>query len=389
MGNPIFALVFDRKKKATKTKDGSVELRITWSRQQRYITTGIRLKLNQWKNGIVCNRFDAMEQQRSLDKFVMDARKIVEEKMERGELDMNTIVADISEQMKGEATRKVAECVSLIDFVRERTAVRKYGICEDTKERYDRFLRWFEAWGVMQTFADITEANIIKMDEELSQKRMKPYSKWVNYHRFLNSYIRDAVSEGYMRKNPYDRMNIERNQEKDGLQKYLTREEFRRIEDLQLPTNYLNHARDLFVFQTYTCLAYTDLASFDAAKVKEMRGRMVYVGKRGKTKQEFVFMLMKPAVEVLRKYGGVLPIMSNVKYNQYLKMIAVMAGINKPVSTHWARHTGATLLLNSGANMEVVAKVLGHSSTRITREIYAKLLDETVADEMARIENVL
>lgn len=77
--------------------------------------------------------------------------------------------------------------------------------------------------------------------------------------------------------------------------------------------------------------------------------------------------------------------MSNQKYNVYLKMLAVMAGINKPLSSHWARHTGATMLLNSGVGMEIVSKVLGHSSTKITREVYAKLLDETVADAMSNI----
>ena len=63
-----------------------------------------------------------------------------------------------------------------------------------------------------------------------------------------------------------------------------------------------------------------------------------------------------------------------------------MAGINKPVSSHWARHTGATMLLNSGVEMEIVSKVLGHSSTRMTRQIYAKLLDETVADAMSKVD---
>lgn len=57
----------------------------------------------------------------------------------------------------------------------------------------------------------------------------------------------------------------------------------------------------------------------------------------------------------------------------------------KPLSSHWARHTCATMLLNSGVGMEIVSKVLGHSSTKITREVYAKLLDETVVDAMARI----
>ena len=69
-----------------------------------------------------------------------------------------------------------------------------------------------------------------------------------------------------------------------------------------------------------------------------------------------------------------------MKYNEYLKIIAQAAHIDKPVSSHWARHTGATILLNRGIPMQIVAKICGHSSTRITEQVYAKLLDETVVD---------
>ena len=181
-------------------------------------------------------------------------------------------------------------------------------------------------------------------------------------------------------------MNIAKQKSGEGLSKYLTREEFRRVEELNPPTNYLRHARDLFVFQTYTCLSYTDLASFDAQKIKVVKGRKMYMGNRGKTGKEFKFLMMQPALDILNNYGGTLPMMSNVKYNECLKVIAVMCKIDKPVSSHWARHTGATLLLNGGVGMEVVSKILGHSSTRITRDVYAKLLDETVLDEMTRAE---
>jgi site-specific recombinase XerD len=111
----------------------------------------------------------------------------------------------------------------------------------------------------------------------------------------------------------------------------------------------------------------------------------MYVGRRGKTKQEYTFLLLPQALAILERYNFHLPIMSNQKYNEYIKVLAVMAGINKPVSSHWARHTGATMLLNSGVGMEVVSKVLGHSTTRITRQIYAKLLDDTIADEMSKM----
>ena len=81
--------------------------------------------------------------------------------------------------------------------------------------------------------------------------------------------------------------------------------------------------------------------------------------------------------------------LSNVNYNKYLKVVAQAAGIDKQLTTHWARHTGATILLNEGIDMETVAKILGHSSTRITRSTYAKLLDSTVADKMLEAEEKL
>ena len=108
--------------------------------------------------------------------------------------------------------------------------------------------------------------------------------------------------------------------------------------------------------------------------------------KRGKTGVEFTFMLLKPALAVLKEYGDKLPLLSNVKYNEYLKVVAQTTGVDKPITTHWARHTGATMLLNAGVDMETVAKILGHSSTRITRSTYAKLLDDTVGREMEKAE---
>lgn len=382
MGTPTLKLMFDRRKRASATKEGAIELRITYDRQQRYITTGVRVLPKQWRGGRIVNRVDAYEAQNTIDMFVAHARKVLNELMERGELDMKTVVAVISGKQKEKAKENVPTQQELLPYFRERTTIRAYGRSEDSKERYERFLRWFEKWGVMRTISDITEVNILKMDEALAATGMKPYSKWNNYHRFLNSFIIDAMDDGLMRRNPYKRIHIEKDKTSHGLEKYLTREEMDKIEGIELPTKYLEHARDLFVFQTYTCLSYADLANFDASNIVRVKGRPMYKGRRGKTKQEFVFLLLPKAIEILKRYGGELPMMSNVKYNQYLKMIAVMAGMKKSVSSHWARHTGATLLLNAGVGMEVVSKILGHSSPRMTREVYAKLLDETVMKEM-------
>lgn len=69
-----------------------------------------------------------------------------------------------------------------------------------------------------------------------------------------------------------------------------------------------------------------------------------------------------------------------------LKILAQACGIDKPITSHWARHTGATLLLNNGVPLGIVSKVLGHSSTKMTEHVYAKLLDETVVEEITKFE---
>ncbi len=389
MGIPTLKLLFDRQKRASRTKEGAIELRITFNRVQKHVTTGVRVFPGQWRNGMIVNRIDGYELQHSLDLFMAHARKVINDLMERGTLDMSTIVAEIGGRHRKRSSENVRESVLLLDFFRERCVIRKYGRSVDSQKRYERFLRWFEQWGGMMRMEDVTEVNILKMDEALSLRGMKPYSKWNNYHRFLNSFIIDAMNEGLLVRNPYKGVHIKKEKSTGGLGKYLTREEFGRIERLVPPTAYLTRARDLFVFQTYTCLSYVDLMAFDVGRVREVRGRRMYVGYRGKTHQEFMFLLLSPAIAVLERYGGRLPVMSNQKYNDCLKVLAVMAGIDKPVSSHWARHTGATMLLNSGMSMEIVSKVLGHSSTKITREVYAKLLDETVSDAMERFERAL
>lgn len=209
---------------------------------------------------------------------------------------------------------------------------------------------------------------------------MKPYSKWNNYHRFLNSFIIDAFDAGYIRKNPYKWVNIEKDKNTSGIEKFLTQAEFNKLKNTSMPTVSLERVKDLFIFQAYTCLSYTDLKDFDSTQIKQIKDMKVYTGKRHKTGKPFTIPILNPAYNILMKYRDTLPAISNVKYNLYLKTVVQAAGIDKPLTSHWARHTGATLLLNEGVDISIVAKICGHSSIRITEQIYAKLLDETVIE---------
>lgn len=375
---PLVQYVWNRYGKTTSKKEAVVELRITFERRQKYISTNIWLLPKNWHNGTVVNRVDAMQLNQTLDKLMVEVRKIILEMMEENNVD----IFSIPERLK-----RMRTCgISFIEFCKKRADIRSYNKSSDSAKRYERFLKKFIEWGEIEHWEDISEEKIITFDGYLASKGFKPYSKWQNYHRFLNSFIIDAVSEGLLNKNPYKSIQIEKEKSKTGIGKYLTPEEFAKIRVVSLSTESLNHVRDLFVFQTFTCMTYTDMAAFDTDKIQEVKGMKVYSAKRNKTKETFTIPLLSPALTILKKYKNKLPIISNVKYNEYLKVVAQAAGIDKPLSSHWARHTGATLLLNQGRlDMKIVAKICGHSSTRITEKVYAKLLDESVVDAMAGI----
>ena len=378
---PLLEFVYNRRKTATASKEAAVELRATYERRQKYMSTGIRLLPKHWHRGTVVNRVDAIQINQILDKLMIDARKVILEMMEEGVID----IFEIPERLQ----RLRAGDISFLDFCKQRMDVRKYGKATDSKQRYDRFFNLFEGWGKIKVFEDITDDNIIAFDLYLANKGMKNYSKWQNYHRFLNSFIIDAVDAGLLRRNPYRWVRIEKEKTSHGLSKCLTPEEFQSIREVKPQSESMERVRDLFVFQTFTCLAYTDLVAFDCKNIQEVKGKKVYIGKRGKTKESFTIPLLEPALDILSKYKNKLPIISNVKYNEYLKVLAQAAKIDKPLSSHWARHTGATLLLNNGVSMQIVSRICGHSSTKITEQVYAKLYDESVVEAVTNIENKL
>ena len=100
--------------------------------------------------------------------------------------------------------------------------------------------------------------------------------------------------------------------------------------------------------------------------------------------------LLPATLEILRRYehdevcvarSRVLPTPSNQKMNAYLKEIAAVCGINKVLTTHCARHTFACMAVEYGMPIDVLAKILGHSNTNMTRH-YAKFSETVIGREM-------
>lgn len=371
--------IFGRKCKKNTKKSGMVELRICVGNKRKYISTGVKLLKREWFNGSVIGREDSKELNERL--FIMKKRcdEIVTRMMDEGAFDLEAIPKMLKEELT--QTRG-----TFLEYAKERAEGKYETLSEGTKKRYAVWFKFMEEWKGIVHFADVTKKNVRRLDEVLAKRGLKECSRWT-YHKTLKVFVKMAVEDGLIKTNPYARMDISRGEE-SGLTKYLTPDEFRKFAKCEIPVKHLARVRDLFVFQTYTMMSYSDLASFKWEDCSKMKGQMVYKSTRTKTGQPFVVVLLKPALEILKRYGNKLPMVSNQKYNDFLKVAVCYAKIDKPVTTHWARHTGATLMLNEGKMpMHVVQHILGHASIRETEKTYAKVLDETIVDAMVNYEN--
>jgi len=374
---PKLTLVYDRQKRSGKNKTGTVEIRISQGKDRKYISTGVRLLPKEWSNGSVVGRRDWKELNGQLQLLLRRCSEIVTEMMEQGCLELGAIPRIVDESIVQQQT--------FLSYAEEKAERRKAGLREGTRKRYKVVFDFLKEWKGIVHFADVTEQNVLKMDECLKKRGLKECSRY-SYHKVLKIFVVYAFADGLIPSNPYAKVKIKRGEE-DGLQRCLTPQEFHRFERCKIEDSCLERVRDLFVFQTYTMMSYSDLELFKMEDCVKMDGKLVYRSKRIKTLQPFTVVLMRPALAILEKYGGKLPLISNVKYNLYLKAAVKYAKIDKAVTTHWARHTGATMMLNEGnMPMHIVQHILGHASIKETERTYAKVLDRTIVEQMTNYE---
>lgn len=291
---PRVSLVYDRYKKASSARKASIEIRISYNRKQKYISTGIKVLPSQWKGGRIINTEDNLMLNMELDNLLNNVRKALYSMYEEGDVNIFDVVNHL----------RRTQAPDLLGYFKQRAKMRKYNKAKATQSRYDRFIRAFMEWKGIKSFRDINDKNIIAYDKHLSSRGLKASSKWHNYHRFLNSFIVDAIEDGYLSRNPYKWVNIEKGDDGNSITKHLSQEEFYRIKTAKLPTKCLERVRDIFVFQTYTCMSYTDLRNFDSGKIIIIKGTKVYTGKRDKTGKDFTIPLLNPALKILAKYDN-------------------------------------------------------------------------------------
>jgi site-specific recombinase XerD len=239
-------------------------------------------------------------------------------------------------------------------------------------------------YGKIKRWGDLTTENISEFDAWLHKRKLSTGEAITDaavykYHKCLKAILNRAVMFDKIDKNPYDRLKFKRG-ESESIE-YLTEDEMNAIVNLKVPKGtQIETARDLFVFQMFTGLSYSDTQAFDFSQYKNVKGKWVNTGERIKTGVAYVSSLLPPAVSVLEKYGWQVPKIDNADYNHLLKVVGTMADIPTKMHTHLARHTFATYMLRQGVKVENLQRMLGHKNIRQTMR-YAKVLAESVHED--------
>lgn len=168
---------------------------------------------------------------------------------------------------------------------------------------------------------------------------------------------------------------------------YLTAEEIDALRSHEFASKRLTAVKDCFIFSCFTGLAYIDILTLKRRYIEFNNSSQQYFIRknRAKTGVESIIPLFKPADDILETYcpgwkkcapnTTLLPVISNQRYNSYLKEVAEICGIEKELTSHVARHSFATTItLENGVSIESVSKMLGHAKLSQTQE-YAKVTE--------------
>ena len=215
---------------------------------------------------------------------------------------------------------------------------------------------------------------------------------WVNQMP-LRKMITIAVNKGWLYRDPFWEYEITSEETDRG---FLTEEELVALMNTPLKNKSQELVRDMFIFCTYTGLSFRDLKNLTHDKLQTgFDGHPWIITRRQKTNVSSNVWLLDIPLQLIEKYKGMakgdklLPVPCYETLRTKIKEIAGECGITRDVNWHTARHTFATqVCLTNGVSMESLRKTMGHTSIRTT-EIYGKILDKKVSNDMQQLSQTL
>ena len=381
------AIIRDWRKTAGEGKPGSLDVRVTIDRKSYYISTGVRVLAKHWAGAVVA-RPDADELNNRLGIIVKRVNEKMNEFIEKRQpIDVDAIKRYIYDGTKSDTGG------SMLEWMKKQVPMLQ--MSEDTREHYWLLLDRLGQYGQLRAWSDLSVEAIYAWDAWLhnnvkaqvkkgsKEKKASDGTVW-NYHKHLKALLHRAFDFGIIQVNPYDRLVGKFKRGDDENVEYLTEDQMELIFNTHpVPGTQMETVRDLFVFQMYTGLSYSDMMAFDIKEYRQEGDEWVHIGKRIKTGVPYVSVLLPPVIDVLERNGWRVPDMPNQKYNAVLKTFGAAIGI-EGLHSHLARHTFGTYMLSNDAKLQNVMRMMGHKNIRQTLR-YAKVLPKDVKQDYGKV----
>jgi site-specific recombinase XerD len=392
-----FSLLFYMKKPKNCQKGvAPIYIRITVNGNRSEVTTGRSCAPSRW-NARAGRAIGTKEEFKSLNTYLDQLQiKMYDAHAQLMAADETITAESIRNRFQGKVEKPITLIEAFKDHNEKMESLVGMEFSKGTAERYRTSLKHtidFLQWKYKVDDIELKKVDyhfISEYDYYLRSVRKCANNSTVKYLKNFGKIIRICLANARMETDPF--INYKPKVKKVD-RVYLNQEEIELIANKEMATDRLTYVRDIFLFCCYTGLAYID--------VKNLRKQNIVTGidgenwisiNRQKTNVPSRIPLLPVASALLDQYrqnriclntGMLFPVTSNQKMNSYLKEIADVCGINKPITFHIARHTFATTVtLLNGIPIESVSKMLGHTNIQTTQH-YAKVLDIKVGADMA------
>ena len=425
--NIIFTLESRKKGGVLITENVPIRMRVNFASKRIEFTTGYRIDSAKWdadkqrvKNG--CSnklKQSASEINASLLEYYTEIQSIfkrfeVEDVMptpEQIKEAFNALHKPVSEEPKPKKETLPCDFFQVFDdFVED--CGRQNNWTDSTFEKFAAVKNHLTNFREGLTFEFFNERGLndyVGYLRDVKEMRNTTIGKQLS---FLKWFLRWAFKKGVHQNNAYDsyKPKLKSTQKKII---FLTWDELNRLREFKIPSNKqaLERVRDVFLFQCFTGLRYSDVFNLRRSDIKDDHIEVTTV----KTSDSLIIELNNHSKAILDKYKDVafendkvLPMITNQKMNDYLKELAEMAGIDEPVrqtyyrgneridevtpkyallGTHAGRRTFICNALALGIPPQVVMKWTGHSDYKAMKP-YIDIADDIKANAMSKFNQL-
>lgn len=377
-----YRLVYNRKKQLNKQGTALVQVEASLNQRKIYFKTNIYLKPEHWdkRTSQVIVHPQANDLNAMLFEFVLHLQGVELALWKRG------VPATLS-LLKDAMKKNRPVNVTFPAFAKE--YVTHSDRRESTKENLYTTITVLQEFRPGLDFKDITYT-FLKDFEAYLREKGNGVNTVAKHLRQLRTLVNEAINQGYIHADAYPFRKYKIKQEK-GRHEFLTPDELRKLENLEINDRKLRHVLDAFLFCCYVGLRFSDFCQLTPANFIKVNGKRWLHFKSIKTGIELrlpLHLLFEgKALAILDRYDitEFANLGSNSETNKVLAVITGMARIKKHVTYHTARHTCATLLIHQGVPITTVQKLLGHTSVKTT-EIYSEILSSTILRDLKAIK---